>query len=1162
MTTNPPIYNLVYPRQEDLASLGEMLAQSWRDTYPSEAHGVSREWVGAEIQSWYEPKARQKWRDAYKDTLRDPIHFFYRVARTADMQVIGFVGGNKLPFSQELRNLYVDKAYHGTGVAHELLQQFLAWTDPMAPITLDVASYNERAIIFYKKYGFKILPHSQKLLHDTIPTITMSREAEGNSTMAEESKKHFFAQMEEQLLDTWDNENTFSQSLQNREGGKLFSFYDGPPFANGVPHYGHLVQTTIKDSMTRYKTMRGYYVPRRIGWDTHGLPVEYAIEKEHGFRGKQDIVAYGIDKFNAECRESVFKYKDVWEKMFRRVGRWADYKKTYATLDESYIESVWWVFKTIYDKGLVYKDFRSSPYCPRCATPLSNFELNQGYQDNVADPSLYMKFKIANEDAYLLGWTTTPWSLPGNAAIAVNPEAQYVYVEVTDDNGNKETLVLARERLAALNTDTYHITKEVKGSELVGLQYKPLFSLSNLDEYEGRDNLYKVWPAEFVSIDDGSGVLHVAPAFGEDDLSLGKENNIPILITLDEFGKMKADIGVPTEIEDKFFKKADALIIEELTRRNMVYAAETFTHTYPFCWRCDTPLLYYATDSWMVKVADACDQLVKNNKEINWTPGHIRDGRFGKWLENARDWAISRNRFWGAPLPVWVTDDGEILVIGSVKELRERAVNPEKVTDLHRPYVDDIEVKTDSGKIARRIPEVFDCWFESGSMPYAQDHYPFENTDNWDEKYPATFIAEAVDQTRGWFYTLHVLATALFDKPAFQNVITSGWVVAADGEKLSKRKKNYAPMDEVFDQFGVDTMRFFMANSPIVNGEDVRFSTDFLRSTQRKVFMTLNNIYNFYKLYADVDNYTPKTPGVEPESSNLLDQWMLSRLNETIQEVTAAMDDYRLDKATRPIEALLDDASNWFVRRSRRRFWKSEDDGDKQQAYETLHYTLLRLCQLLAPFAPFLPDHLWRKLAEGTELPGSVHLSNWPEAGQVDQELLQQMSEVRRGIEQGLAARAAAKVKVRQPLASARLNVQHLANAERMVQYVAIAKEELNVKEVSFSSTLHAETEESMVRQPTTQLDVTLTDELRAEGVMRELVRYIQNLRKTSGLNVDDRISLQVGSENEVVQKSLAQFKDTIMQETLTTEWRSEPLAHAQTVKVDGVAVEISLQKS
>ncbi len=967
------------------------------------------------------------------------------------------------------------------------------------------------------------------------------------------SKKHFLAELEEQMLAKWESDKTFEKSLANRKGGKRFNFYDGPPFANGVPHYGHLVQTTIKDSVTRYKTMQGYYVPRRVGWDTHGLPVEYAIEKEHGFKGKKDILDYGIDKFNQECRDSVFKYKDVWENMFRRVGRWADYSKTYATLDESYIESVWWVFKTIYDRGLVYKDFRSAPYCPRCATPLSNFELNQGYQDDVTDPSLYVKFKLTDQDAYLLAWTTTPWSLPGNAAVAVNPDAQYVYVDLKDDDGNSETLVLAKSRLEVLSEQDYRISKEVSGHELIGKTYEPLFNLTGLSELEGSANLYKVWGAEFVSIDDGSGVLHVAPAFGEDDLSLGKKQSMPILKTVDENGHIVADMGLPEEFATKFFKGADRPIIEHLTKQGSVYAAETIQHTYPFCWRCDTPLLYYATDSWMVNVSSIKDKLIANNQQINWTPGHIQNGRFGKWLEGARDWAISRNRFWGAPMPIWVTEDGEMIVIGSVEELKQRAVDPSKVGDLHRPYVDDIEIKTDSGKIARRIPEVFDCWFESGSMPYAQDHYPFDNKQEWEQSYPADFIAEAVDQTRGWFYTLHVLAAALFDKPAFKEVVCSGWVVAADGEKLSKRKKNYAPMDEIFDQYGVDTLRFFMASSPIVNGEDVRFSVDFLRDVQRNIFMTLNNIYTFYKLYADVDGWKPDQPLVEPSSTNILDQWMLARLNQTIAEVTSAMNDYRLDKATKPIADLLDDTSNWFVRRSRRRFWKTEDDSDKQQAYATLHYTILRIAQLLAPFAPFLADHIWQQLVAGTDLPESVHLSDWPSVKEPDtasQKVLDNMAQVRQVIAEGLAQRAAASVKVRQPLGVVTVKL----GSEVGTAYSSIITEELNIKSLRFDPKL-----EVLIT-----VDTSLTPELKAEGRAREITRAIQNARKNARFNVEDRIKLRINADSAELTEALANFKEDIYSETLATNElgpEDEP-EHEEIVKIEGQKVKISLTRA
>lgn len=928
--------------------------------------------------------------------------------------------------------------------------------------------------------------------------------------------KHFLAEIEENILKIWADEQTFQKSLDNRKGQSEFTFYDGPPFANGLPHYGHVVQTTIKDSITRYKTMQGFLVKRRVGWDTHGLPIEYAIEKEHGFSGKQDIEKYGIEKFNQECKESVFKYKEIWEALFIRLGRWADYTQTYTTMDENYIESVWWVFKTIFEKGLVYKDFRSSPYCPRCATPLSNFELNQGYQDNVSDPSLYVKFKITDQDAYLLGWTTTPWSLPGNSAIAVNPDADYLYVTLQDDNHQDETLVLAKNRLACLNSDNYKIIRQVKGHDLVGLSYQPLFKLSNLKDEIYKDNLYKVWPADFVSIEDGSGVLHVAPAFGEDDLKLGQKFQLPILITLDEYGKIKTNLGLPDNIAGKFFKTADNLIIELLTKSNHVFAAETFKHTYPFCWRCDTPLLYYATDSWLVKVSQIVPRLIDNNQRINWTPNHIKDGRFGNWLENARDWSISRNRFWGSPLPIWQTDDGEeTIIIGSLKELKERAVDGTKITDLHRPYIDQVKIKTDSGKIAKRIPEVFDCWFESGSMPYGQDHYPFNQDIDWQKVFPADFIAEAIDQTRGWFYTLHVLAVSLFDQPAFKNVISSGWVVAADGQKLSKRKKNYAPMDETFDNFGVDTLRFFMASSPIVHGEDVRFISNHLRDIQRKVFMTLNNSFNFYQLYADVDHFTPQHPGQIPKSHNLLDQWIIARLNQVIKKITTHLNNYRIDKASEQITDLLDDLSNWYIRRSRRRFWKSDNNLDKTEAYETLYYSLITICQLLAPFSPFLSDHIWRQLTNKTSLPTSVHLSDWPSTQKIDQTLLDNMTQTRDYINQGLAIRASQKIKVRQPLTS--FTVPKLPD-----YYKSLIADELNVKEVKWGNEI--------------DLDIKLNDQLIEEGLARELIRHIQNARKQANYQVDDRIQLTITSNQQIVQQTVEHQKNLIMEETLTTK--------------------------
>lgn len=956
-----------------------------------------------------------------------------------------------------------------------------------------------------------------------------------------------FSEIEEAMVEQWETEGMYEQSLANREGAETFSFYDGPPYANGLPHHGHVVPVTIKDSITRYKTMRGYYVPRRTGFDSHGLPIENKIEKEHGFKNKQDIVAYGIDKFNNECRESVYMYTAEWNAFFKRLGRWADYKNTYVTLDETYMESVWWVFKQLYDKDLVYKDFRSAPYCPRCATPLSNFEVNQGYQDDVEDPSLYVTFKLADEDASLVGWTTTPWTTPANVAVAVLPEADYIYAKTTADDGSVETLIVAKARAEMLDA-SYTVEKTVKGSELIGKSYVPLFALTDLHEYEGRENLYKVWGADFVSIDDGTGVLHIAGAFGEDDLNHCKANNIPIISTIDENGKVRAGMGIPEHIEGKFFKTADRLIIEELTKRGLVFAAETIRHTYPFCWRCDTPLLYYATTSWMIRVSELRDKLLKNNKKINWQPNHLQDGRFGKWLEGSRDWAFSRSRFWGTPIPIWETEDGELFVAGSIAELKAVAKNPEAISDLHRPMIDDVEVTMKSGKIARRVPEVFDVWFESGSMPYAQDHYPFANKAAWKQTFPADFIAEAIDQTRGWFYTLHVLATALFDKPAFKNVVTSGWVVAADGQKLSKRLKNYTPLDDVFNQFGADVVRYFMMSSPVVHGEDVRFSSDHLKEVQRNVFMTLWNSYKFFKMYADIDQWKAPAKLTTPTAVNELDTWIIARVEQTIAEATQEADAYKIDRAVRPISVLIDDLSNWYIRRSRRRFWKSDDTEDKMMAYETLHWALVRICQLLAPWAPFLSDKIYRELMTGSEEPSSVHLTDWPTVDGFDAEAIVQMAKVRDIINEGLSQRAAAGIKVRQPLAD--INVPH-----GFESYEEIIADELNVKAVRYTA-------------KKVTLNTEVTHELKAEGFAREVVRHVQNARKLAGLDVENRIVLSLTTDNELLANAIESGVELIANETLATEVStdggsdSKTYAYTKEVSVEDCALRVSLEKS
>jgi isoleucyl-tRNA synthetase len=950
-----------------------------------------------------------------------------------------------------------------------------------------------------------------------------------------------FPDFEQEMLALWAAEKTFEASLKQRQGAKRFSFYDGPPFANGLPHYGHVVALTEKDAITRYKTMRGYYVPRRNGWDTHGLPVEVEVEKAMGISGKKQILEIGIDKFNQAAKDSVFKYKGEWETTMRRLGRWADMDNDYATMDDDYIESVWWVFSQLNEKGLVYQGFRSNPYCPRCATSLSNFEVNQNYKDNVSDPSVYVKFQLTQDpDTSLLAWTTTPWTLPANAALAVDAEADYVKIERLDDGdgwskGDKLILAKARLEVLELRQVEYKIVGKLKGSEVVGASYQPLYNRSD------ESAAYKVYADASVSLEDGTGILHVAPRYGETDLAMGQRLGLPLLESVDGNGQMTV------EPEGVFFKDADRHIIADLTRKGRIFAAETFKHTYPFCWRCETPLMYFAMPSWFIAVTKLREALVANNKDINWVPDHIKQGRFGNWLAEARDWNVSRNRFWGAPLPIWVNQDDkkDRIVIGSLEELRKLSGMSD--FELHRPGIDKVVIERD-GKTYQRVEEVFDCWFESGSMPYAQQHYPFANKDKFDEGFPADFIAEGLDQTRGWFYTLHVLGTALFDQPAFKNVVVNGLVLAADGRKLSKRLRNYPDPQELFDTTGADSLRFFFMSSPVVGGEDVRFSADGVREVQRNVFMTLWNVHSFFTTYAQTSDWQPGKELVEPTSDNMLDQWLLSRLNEVITEITKQADGYQIARAVRPLRELVDDLSNWYVRRSRRRFSKNDSASDQASAYATLHYALVRMTQLLAPWSPFVADKIYRELTEGMNIPLSVHLTDWPEAGRVNQPLLDQMATARTIVTAGLAERAAAGIKVRQPLSVLTYNGLELPQG-----LLSIAAEEVNVRSV-----LRGEA----AGDGTVVLDTTMTHELKLEGMMRDVVRQVQNVRKAAGLAVDDRINLclvPADSEGELMQ-ALQLHEETIKAETLADALHFEGEA-GETVKLNGEAFRVGIQK-
>ncbi|MBI4037648.1 isoleucine--tRNA ligase [Candidatus Curtissbacteria bacterium] len=940
-----------------------------------------------------------------------------------------------------------------------------------------------------------------------------------------------FPKLEEEILKFWQKEKIFEKSIKNRKGKKKFTFYDGPPFATGLPHYGHILAMTIKDAITRLKTMQGYYVPRRLGWDTHGLPVEYEVEKEIGSTGKKEIEKMGVDKFNELCRNIVFRYTKEWEKTIDRMGRWADKENTYATLDTDYMESIWWVFKTLWDKGLIYKGFRSMPYCPRCGTPLSNFETNLGYKDDVEDPSVYIKFQLEEEpDTYLLAWTTTPWTLPGNAALAVNPKIKYVKVKVAG-----KYLILAKDRLEVL--DTFENEKDVSFKDLVGKKYKPLFDYFEtdrasknemnylLDPLDAKKVPYRILEADFVSTGDGTGVVHVAPAFGEDDMLLGQKEGLPSLQPVDKNGELTIE-----PYKGTFVKDANNMIIEHLDQAGSLYKSETIKHTYPFCWRCETPLLYYAIGNWFVKVSSFREKLVANNSKIHWTPNHIKEGRFGKWLSEARDWSISRNRFWGTPLPVWQCGKcQEFTVIGSVAELKEKTTNfkslieasktlykegkqksSSELVDLHRPHIDAIIVKCGKcGADAKRIEEVLDCWFESGSMPYAQDHYPFENKKKWEDNFPADFIAEGLDQTRGWFYTLHVLASALMDEPAFNNIIVNGIVVDKNGKKLSKRLRNYPEPDEVFDKFGADAMRFYLLSSPASAAEDVRFSAETVEETVRKFFLILWNVYSFFVTYANLENWTPSKNLAGPSSNHVLDKWILSKLNNLILEIQKGVDSYNLPKMTRPLQDFVSDLSTWYIRRSRDRVGLAIDNkSDKKCFFATTHYVLATFTKILAPFSPFISDDIFKNLTQEK----SVHLGNWPEASKdvINTKLESQMDIAREIVEKAHSLRKSADIKVRQPLQ------QIVYGGEKLDSEIEeIISEEINVKSILNK------------KGGTLLLDTKITDQLRNEGEARDIVRKIQVARKEAGCKLDEQILLELPAWPK-------EFEDYIKKQTLT----------------------------
>lgn len=898
--------------------------------------------------------------------------------------------------------------------------------------------------------------------------------------------------LEKAVIKFWDENKIFEKSLAESRDKKKFTFYDGPPFANGLPHYGHILAMSIKDLFVRYKTMQGFYVPRRNGWDCHGLPVEYQIEKEIGISGKPEIEKYGIDKFNAKARESVFKYVDVWTSVIKRIGRWVDFGNTYATLEPKYIESVWWVFKQLWDKDLVYKDYTSQPYCTRCGTSLSNFETNQGYKDNVKDPSVFIKFrKKASENEFFLAWTTTPWTLPANLALAVGEDVEYGLYEI--DN---EKYWVATSLASKVFERDAKPTKTVHGHKLIGTTYEPLYEQSEhaLNKTEGAENAYKLYGADFVTLEDGTGIVHVAPAYGEDDMTLGKKNHMPVIFSCDHSGKMITKIA-----EGKYIKDADGDIISDLKARNLLYKTGTIRHTYPFCWRCDSPLIYIATSSWFVKVSQIKDQLVDLNEKIKWQPGYLKDGRFGKWLEGARDWNIARQRFWGAPIPIWQCNKCDNKkVISSIEEL-----NQKNGFDPHRPQIDAVEFDCECGGKMHRIPEVFDCWFESGSMPYAQWHYPFEKKKEFDEDFPADFIAEGLDQTRGWFYTLHVLSSAIFEEPAYFNVVVNGMILAEDGQKLSKKLRNYPEPNEVFDELGADALRQYLFSATQI-GEDYRFSKKLVTEEARKTIYPLWNSLVFYTKFL-------KESGNEAsEEGEALDRWMKERIKETTIAITKYMDDYDLTRASRAVRDLVSDLTLWYLRLSRKR--------TDVKFKETLGKVLKQISIICAPFMPFISEMIFQSVRSDSDTE-SVHLEKWPRHDEVDVKLISDVADVRSLVELAYAARAQAGIKVRQPLAGLSYSIKPDKKLPPALEQILL--KEVNVESITSKSAGNITQENSNY---TISIDTNITDDLKIKGDTREIIRTIQSLRKQAGLMPNDKAQITITGSIETIKNSIEEI--------------------------------------
>ncbi len=1022
---------------------------------------------------------------------------------------------------------------------------------------------------------------------------------------------------EKDIVKFWEDNKIFEASIENRKDGEVYTFFDGPPTANGKPHIGHVLTRAVKDLIPRYRTMKGYHVLRKAGWDTHGLPVELEVEKALGISGKPEIEKYGIEDFIKKCKDSVFTYQSDWEEMSHRVGFWADMENPYVTYHNDYIESVWWALRQIWDKGLLYKGHKIMPYCPRCGTSLSSHEVAQGYKD-VKENSVIAKFPVVGEDnTYILAWTTTPWTLPSNVALCVNPRETYVKFKVED-----ETYIMAKELVSSVFPDeTPDFIETYIGTDLVGTSYEPLYTFIKLDK-----KAYYIVADSYVTMEDGTGIVHIAPAFGEDDSRVGKENGLPFVNHVNTQGNFIECTG---EWAGMFVKDTDKLIIRDLKERNQCFAVIPFEHSYPFCWRCDTPLLYYACDTWFIEMTKVRDNLLKNNETVNWLPDNIKHGRFGNFLENIIDWGLSRSRYWGTPLPIWECSCGHRHVIGSIAELKEMGINCPDDIELHKPYVDAVKLRCEKcGGEMKRVPEVIDCWFDSGSMPFAQWHYPFENKELFEENFPANFISEAVDQTRGWFYTLMAISTLLFDKAPYENVIVLGHVQDEKGIKMSKHKGNVIAPMEILDDQGSDAVRwYFYSNSaPWLPN---RFSAKNVAEAQRKFLGTLWNTYAFYVLYAEIDKFDPTQYKLEPEKLSAMDKWILSKLNNVIKTTDKFLEEYHITEATRTMISFVDELSNWYVRRSRERFWGSEMNQDKINAYMTLYTALSEFSKIAAPFIPFMTEQIYQNIVLSVDknAPKSIHLCDFPKVREdlIFPEIEAEMDAIRKIVMLGRAARNEANIKNRQPLSNLFVQTDSEINHEND----SIILEELNIKNVTFTNdasqfisynfkpqmrtmgpkygklmrpifdeiakmdggkvmaTLNSgellkftvegtdvEISKEDVLVETLQkdgfvsaneagftvvLDTNLTDELIEEGYVREIISKVQTMRKDEGFEVQDHITIAFGGSEKI--SAIAERNSAeIMKQTLANEI-SNGTSNGKEWNINGEKVTISVQK-